>query len=985
MPQKKFVIGVIHHPLFGLIMVPYIVIIKPNHGFYHIEAKISQLNIKRYINDFSENEKQLIKWIDEYSDQNLHKIFSKKRGQTTVDFISKLKKEFADEYIRPYIEKRLVKCTNLLQEMDLDLYFKEKPKYINSDDKIEVKKGRAQSVFNISRLENESQYYLTIRHDNKELNLLEKSAFILTENPCRIIIDSKLYIFDDINAKKLLPFFQRDCIHVPKSSEKKWFETFALESIKQYKVKSQGFDINKIISTKLAELSFEQDLKGNPTLILSFFYNDQIKFFANKGSKSSVRFEDQNDHFTFHKIERDYHWENDVMDKLNSIGLINSEECHFYPQKIEETDKSENIYEFIQWLSLNKQKIESFGIQLFQKQKDIQYALFEPEIQSNVKEETDWFDIHILIQIGEFSIPFPKFRKNILNGIREYKLPNGEIAILPKEWFEQYKELFQFGRDAGKSIQLDKHHFGLIETTAPEKSKSIIEKYQKLISSYDKNQYNLPEGLNAELRPYQKEGFSWMQMLQENYFGGCLADDMGLGKTLQTLTLLLNSRGKFNGGNYEPQKTHKPALAQLDIFDQINLKDVTTSATTLIIMPTSLVHNWETEIKKFTSELKCTKFIGQNRPKDIRYFKNFDIVLTSYGIVRNDIELLKSYKFFYLILDESQYIKNPDSKIYKAVNQLISKHRLVLTGTPIENSLTDLWSQINFLNKGLLGNLRFFKREFVSPIEKNTDPEKKEKLQQFIKPFVLRRTKHQVAKDLPDKVESVIYCDMSEEQKSFYEEEKSKIRNSIMETIEKTEDKPTILAIEGLNKLRQIANHPVLIDPEFDAQSGKYETITHNIENLIAENHKVLIFSAYVKHLNLIAKYLELNAHSFSMLTGSTQNREKVITDFQKSEDKNVFLIQIRAGGVGLNLTEADYVFIIDPWWNPAVEEQAINRTHRIGQDKKVMVYRFISSETVEEKIQQLKARKSELADSLINTEQTVQKMNLEQILEFLN
>jgi SNF2 family DNA or RNA helicase len=281
--------------------------------------------------------------------------------------------------------------------------------------------------------------------------------------------------------------------------------------------------------------------------------------------------------------------------------------------------------------------------------------------------------------------------------------------------------------------------------------------------------------------------------------------------------------------------------------------------------------------------------------------------------------------------------------------------------------------------------LRFFKREFVVPIEKNTDPEKKEKLQQFIQPFVLRRTKNQVAKDLPDKSESVIYCDMTDEQKSIYEEEKSKIRNSIMETIESSDEKPTILAIEGLNRLRQIANHPVLIDDNYLAESGKFDEITRNIENLIAEKHKVLIFSAYVKHLKLFADYLKQKHHTFSMLTGSTQNREQVIHNFQQAEDNFVFLIQIKAGGVGLNLTAADYVFIIDPWWNPAVEEQAINRTHRIGQDKKVMVYRFISSDTVEEKIQQLKAKKSRLADSFINTEQAVQKMNLKRILEFLN
>lgn len=982
MQQKEFVIGIVDHPLYGLIMVPYIVIIKPNHGFYHIEARVSQLNISKYIDGFSENEKQLVRWIDEYSDQNLHKLFSKKKGLTTVEFLSKLKKDFADEYIRPYIEKRIVKCTDLLQELDINLFFKEKPKYINSDDQIEVIKGKAQSVFNITRLENESQYYLTIRHANKELSLLEKSAFILAEYPCRIIINNKLYIFDDINAKKLLPFFQRECIHVPKTSEKKWFKSFALESIKQYNVKPKGFEINKIISEKTATLSFEHNLKGEPTLILSFIYNDQIKFLANKGPNSSVRFEDDNDNFIFHKIARDYAWEDSTIEKLKAIKLTNSQDSDFIPEGIENIEKEERIYEFIKWLGLHKKHIESLGIELLQKQKEIQYSLFQPSIESNIKEENDWFDLLITVQIGEFSFPFKKFRKNILNGIREFKLPNNEIAILPQEWFEQYKELFQFGRDTDKAIQLDKHHFGLIETSVPEKGKSIIEKYQNLVKSNENRSFDLPTGLNAELRPYQREGFEWMQILQENNFGGCLADDMGLGKTIQTLTLLLNSKGKVNGDNYVP--VVKPALAQLDIFDQIDAKKIPSSATSLIVMPTSLVHNWEEEIKKFTPELKCFKFIGQNRPRDIRFFKDYDIILTTYGIIRNDLELLQSYKFFYLILDESQYIKNPDSKIYKAINQINSKHRLVLTGTPIENSLTDLWSQINFLNKGLLGNLRFFKREFVLPIEKNTDPEKKEKLQQFIQPFLLRRTKNQVAKDLPDKIESVIYCDMTDEQKSLYEEEKSKIRNSILETIEKTEDKPTILAIEGLSRLRQIANHPVLIDPEYTAESGKYQEITRNIENLIAENHKVLIFSAYVKHLNLFADYLEQNNHPFSMLTGSTRHRDQVINEFKISEKKNVFLIQIKAGGVGLNLTAADYVFIIDPWWNPAVEEQAINRTHRIGQDKKVMVYRFISADTVEEKIQQLKARKSKLADSFINAGQTHQKMNLTQILEFL-
>lgn len=980
--KKELVIGVVDHPLFGLIIFPYIVIIRPNHGFYHIEAKISKLNISKYIDHFTEVEKKILDAIDEYSDQNLHKLFSKKRGQTTVEFIKKLDKSFSDKYIRPYIEKKMLKAIELLPKTNLQIFYKEKSKYINSEDKIEVVKNKAQAVFNITRLEHESQYFLTVKQGEEEILLLNKPAQTLVENPCRIIIANQLYRFNDINAKKLLPFFTKECIHIPKSSEKKWFETFALESIKNFNVKPKGFEIHETIQQKDAVLSFEKNLEGNPIFNLYFVYNNEFKFWAQKKSNATVKFEEKDRTFIFYKINRNDAWENQIIEKLKSLGLIHPGESHFaIPQ---EPDESYSSLDYVSWLQYNKTRILHQGINIHQDKLDITYNFDPITIHSEVAEKTDWFDIHILVQIGEYSIPFTKFRKNILTGSREYKLPNGEMAILPEEWFSKFNELFQFGRDDNGRIILDKHHFGLLENNVPSKNLSIIEKYKNLITQFNQSQYEIPQNLNAELRPYQKTGFSWMQLLQDHHFGGCLADDMGLGKTIQTLTLLLNSKGKQNSA--EEDNELKPAFSQLSIFDEINIKsDTNSSGTSLIVMPTSLIHNWEEEIKKFTPSLTCFKFTGQNRPKDLSILKEFDIVLTTYGIVRNDIDLLVHYKFFYLILDESQYIKNPNSKIYKAVNQLKSKHRLVLTGTPIENSLTDLWAQINFLNRGLLGNLRFFKREFIQPIEKNSDPQKKEKLQQFIQPFILRRTKQQVAKDLPEKIESVVYCDMTEEQKSFYEEQKSKIRNSILEHIESDENKPVMLAIEGLNKLRQIANHPVLIDPDYKKESGKFEEITRNIENLIAEKHKVLIFSAYVKHLQLFANYLNTSGHAYSMLTGSTKNRQQVIHDFQNSENKTVFLIQIKAGGVGLNLTAADYVFIIDPWWNPAVEEQAINRTHRIGQNKNVMVYRFIASETVEEKIQQLKSKKSKLADTFVNTEKTDQKMNLDLIMKFLS
>lgn len=355
-------------------------------------------------------------------------------------------------------------------------------------------------------------------------------------------------------------------------------------------------------------------------------------------------------------------------------------------------------------------------------------------------------------------------------------------------------------------------------------------------------------------------------------------------------------------------------------------------------------------------------------------------------MVRNDFELFRQHRFFYLILDESQNIKNPNSKTYKSITQLKADHRLVLTGTPIENSLSDLWSQINFINKGLLGNLAFFKREFITPIEKKNDIEKQEKLQTLIRPFVLRRTKEQVAKDLPPLTEQIRYCQMDSDQKSLYETEKSAIRNSILDSIEKEGmEKSSFMVLQGLTKLRQLANHPSMLHEDNASSSGKFDEIFRSLESLVAEKHKVLIFSSFVTHLNLLKTQIEKREWKFSLLTGKTQNRKKVIHNFQNDSGNMIFLISLKAGGVGLNLTAADYVFIIDPWWNPAAELQAISRAHRIGQSKKVIVYRFITEESIEEKIQLLQERKSSLAEKFINSNNPFKAISKEEIINLFS
>ena len=553
-------------------------------------------------------------------------------------------------------------------------------------------------------------------------------------------------------------------------------------------------------------------------------------------------------------------------------------------------------------------------------------------------------------------------KQHILHKKREFILPDCTIAIIPEKWFSQYGSLFSLS-DGGKALKLKKHHIGLINDLASDGIANITlqRKLQKLNDFENIADTQMPVHFKGELRSYQKAGYNWFSFLREYNFGGCLADDMGLGKTIQTLAM----------------------LQKLKEEDELNQ----THSTSLIIMPTSLIYNWLAEAKKFTPKLKILAHTGSARNKDVSHFIKYDIVITTYGITRVDVNEIQSFYFNYIILDESQNIKNPSSKSFKSVRLLKSRHRLILSGTPVENSVGDLWTQLTFLNPGLLGTQAFFNEEYVQAIEKRKDEEKARKLQAIIKPFVLRRTKEQVAEELPAKTEQVIYCDMSEDQASYYEKTKSAYRNDLLSSMDDgTYAQKQVQLLQGLTALRQLANHPKMIDDTYHSDSGKFENVVHTLDNVLKGGHKVLIFSQFVKHLSIFRAHFEKEHIPFAYLDGSTKNRGEIVAEFQENKELKVFLISIKAGGVGLNLTQADYVFILDPWWNPAVEQQAIDRSHRIGQEKKVFIYKFIAKDTVEEKILALQNRKKRLASSLITTEESFFKsLSKEDIREILN
>ena len=475
-----------------------------------------------------------------------------------------------------------------------------------------------------------------------------------------------------------------------------------------------------------------------------------------------------------------------------------------------------------------------------------------------------------------------------------------------------------------------------------------FKKFWEQMSSFSTTEeLDLPKDINAEFREYQIKGFSWLWFMYKYGLNGILADDMGLGKTLQALAAI--------------QKA----------------KEVDGSAPTLVICPTTVVFNWEAEIQKFAPTLSCLKLSGVDRKNFFKEIPNHDVIITSYALVRRDIEKLQKYNFRYIILDESQNIKNALSQTAQAVKKLNGEHKLALSGTPIENKLEELWSVFDFLMPGFLMSVSEFNYRYVNPIMERGDKTVEKRLKLQIYPFILRRMKRDVAKDLPDKVENIAYCELTDEQKDFYLQVLDSTKEELFKSIEQNGlEKSRLSIFSALLRLRQICCHPRLYDKEnvkHIMSSGKFEKLKVMLEEIISEGHRVLLFSQFVNMLDIVKDWLEREGIDYEYLTGKTKDRQAAVERFNSSNIP-IFLISLKAGGTGLNLTGADYVIHYDPWWNPAVEDQATDRAYRIGQTKKVFVYRLITKNTVEEKIQKLKTVKRNLVDSVISVDRNIVK-----------
>ena len=969
------VYSLFQHEYLGYLFGSYMVQINSKGELTLLNQIVSTKNVKEFAAGLDKDDFELVKAIEAMQQDTILKKFNPKK-LSALDFFLKVYDaqkgdKLLQEAISGYIE-------NLKAEILQKLH--DKRIYIMGNDNnparmpIQRMPDRAKVFFHFVRNEENTHYFPILKYNNERLQIRHKNAFLVCDEPAWLIIEDKLYHFDKyVEGKKIRPFLTKNHIVVPRNVEEQYYQRFVAPLVSTYEVFAQGFEIKYETAELIPVLNIsENSLASNavPTLFnaqnsiaeapeneqtqvifeLSFRYGNFNFKFDSFAAHANVSLEKKGDSYLFHKVRRNLKIEKDKILFLKELGLnIGQGRCVLAKN------------EAFEWIQSKHFQLQEAGVLLHQNTENSKrYFLGYSSIDISFQETRDWFDIYATVRFGTFEIPFIKLRNLILARKKEFVLPNGEVAVIPETWLTKYSELFAFAEYDPDSQQLllRKHHLALVQEFAEDSLATVVmnRKLEKLLDFSEIEEQALPVGFVGTLRPYQKAGYNWINFLGTYRFGGCLADDMGLGKTVTTLAML----------QYQKEKgAERPSL---------------------LVMPTSLLYNWELEAKKFTPQLRVLVYTGTNRDKNFRYFDNYDLILTSYGIVRIDVDLLKLYRFNYLILDESQAIKNPLSHITKAVMELEANHRLILTGTPLENTTMDLWTQMTFANPGLLGSQSYFRSHFQVPIEKHNDEQRMRKLYALIKPFMLRRHKSQVALDLPPKVESVHYCEMAEEQEQRYEETKSYYRNFILEHIEeKGISKSQIVVLQGLTKLRQLANHPRMIDESYEGESGKLEEIQSKLEELMSENHKVLIFSQFIRHLAILRRYLDEKGIRYAYLDGSTTDRQAQVELFQQDETIKIFLISLKAGGLGLNLTAADYVFILDPWWNPAIEAQAVDRAHRIGQQKTVFTYKFITKNSVEEKILDLQRSKQKLFNNLITTEESfVKSLTKEDILELL-
>ena len=579
------------------------------------------------------------------------------------------------------------------------------------------------------------------------------------------------------------------------------------------------------------------------------------------------------------------------------------------------------------------------------------------KVQSSIKSNNDWFELKGNIHFDKdagISIPDIIRKKSLDKNF--IILGDGTIGIKPTTWLNKMNKLSELGVKGENSLKFNRAQSIILDLLLKETEVSRDQKFTETVNALRSfkgvEKVNISKRFKGVLRDYQKSGIDWLNFLYQFQIGGCLADDMGLGKTIQVLAHL--QKLKYN-------------------------KDKYCKGQHLIVVPKSLVYNWRAEAEKFTPDLKVLVYEGTKRSGLIKDFEKYDLVIMTYAVMRMDIQKLKEYQFSYSVLDEAQFIKNTNTLVAKASYLINSKYKLALTGTPIENHVGELFSIFRYLIPNILPSA--YAR---GKIKSNEDSMKV--IMRGLMPFILRRTKSEVLTDLPEKIESILYCEFEKKQGQIYKEIKTFYQKSLTQKVKDGSlNKSKIQILEALLRMRQVSCHPGLVNKDYlELGSSKMIVLMENLEGLIARGEKVLIFSQFTSFLSIIRKRLDADSIGYAYLDGKTTKRQDVVNSFKTDASKSVFLISLKAGGVGLNLTEANYCFLVDPWWNPAVEAQAIDRIHRIGQKKKVIAYRLITKDSIEEKILKLQQSKRDASNNILATDESLLKQMSSEDLQFL-
>lgn len=767
-------------------------------------------------------------------------------------------------------------------------------------------------------------------------------------------IERKLYLLEGEKKYKLFAFFKdyNNRLLVPKQQFEDFYQNYLAPLEKNVKI-NYGF---RKKATQKKAIAILKKMDAEKTIYLSESDNYILITPAIRYGTMEVPILSEKELTGLDEIGEWYTIPRDKMKEDRFIGLLIRQHPefeeqlngfeHFYLHKRKFYNDGWFIDAFVDW---QDEKIAVMG---FKELKNNNWNPAKMSVKIGVRSGVDWFDTSIKMKFGQEEVSLQQVQKAVKNKSNYVVLGDGTHGLLPEEWIAKFSAYFRSGDVVEDKIRIAKVNYSAIHELFDEEMlddqvlKDIHAIKERIGKFEDIKKVAVPKLLKGTLRDYQKEGLNWLNFLDEFNFGGCLADDMGLGKTIQILAFMLSLQENKKGG------TH------------------------LVVVPTSLLFNWGKEVGKFAPTLRVLTSHGAARVKNTNDFEKYDMVLTTYGTLLSDVNKLKKFTFSYIFLDESQAIKNPESMRYKAARLLQARNRVVLTGTPIENNTFDLFAQFSFAVPGIFGSQKRFRDEYSTPIDRFKDFGRAKELQEKINPFLLRRTKKQVAKELPEKTEMVLYCEMGEEQRKIYDAQRSEIRESLLsrDKIEFDSNK-SMLLLAGLTKLRQICNSPKILpdDIDFGEQSSKMEVLMQEIRNK-HKFHKILVFSQFVSMLDLIRKELDQEEISHEYLTGKSKNREEIVHRFQHDDGVRVFLISLKAGGTGLNLTEADYVYIVDPWWNPAVENQAIDRSYRIGQKKNVVAVRLICPDTIEDKIMDLQESKKELAEDLVRTDASVLK-----------